>query len=129
MIVLDSSVALEILLNTPLGMRCAGRVFGQTRHAPHLIDLEILNALCRFTRLGRIEDAEAAIMLDTFRKLAIERHAHADLAERIWELRDSMSAHDGAFVALAEILDAPLLTCDARLSRSHGHRARIALMS
>lgn len=129
MIVLDSSIALEIVLNTPLGTHCAGRVFGQLRHAPHLIDLEILNALRRFVRLGRIDEAEAGMALDAFTDIPIERHAHVDSASRIWELRNSVSPYDCAYIALAEVLDATLLTCDGKLSRSHGHNARIELLS
>jgi predicted nucleic acid-binding protein len=50
------------------------------------------------------------------------------LLPRIWQLRDSVTAHDGAYVALAEALDAPLVTCDARLGRAHGHRATLEVI-
>ncbi len=61
-------------------------------------------------------------------QIFIERHAHQPLQKRIWQLRDSLSGYDGAYVALAEALDAPLLTCDARLARAHGHDAVIELI-
>ena len=60
--------------------------------------------------------------------LNIKRAEHKDLLERVWTLRDSITAYDAAYVVLAEILDAPLITCDARLARSHGHKARIEVI-
>ena len=59
---------------------------------------------------------------------SVARIEHKDMLERIWSLRDSVTAYDAAYVALAEILDCPLITCDARLARSHGHKARIELI-
>jgi predicted nucleic acid-binding protein len=58
----------------------------------------------------------------------VERTAYQVLLDRIWQLRDSMTAYDAAYVAFAEVLNAPLLTCDEKLARSHGHRARIELL-
>jgi predicted nucleic acid-binding protein len=59
--------------------------------------------------------------------LVIERHEHQSLVSRVWQLRDSISAYDGVYVALAEALNAPLLTCDAKLAGTRGHRAAIEL--
>ena len=58
----------------------------------------------------------------------IQRHSHLSLIERIWALRNSVSTYDAAYVALAETLGVPLYTCDGKLSRSHGHRAKIVLL-
>jgi predicted nucleic acid-binding protein len=58
----------------------------------------------------------------------VVRYPHQDLLQRIWELRASLTAYDGAYVALAEALDAPFLTCDSKLARSHGHRAEIEVL-
>ena len=60
-----------------------------------------------------------------FLELRIERHPHGVLAARAWELRDAFSAYDAMYVALAELLEAPLVTADAKLQRGHGHRARV----
>jgi predicted nucleic acid-binding protein len=127
-IVLDASVALEVLLETPLGRRHAGSVFDQERHAPPLLDLEIAQALRRLTLSGEIAQGRGRSVLEIFSDWSLIRHAHTPLLGRIWELRSSVSAYDAAYVALAEALDAPLLTCDAKLSRSHGHRAKIELL-
>lgn len=129
MIVVDTSVLLEVLLRTPLGERHADRILGDERHAPHLLDVEFASALRRSARTGAITPAEAEDTLDIFLKLAVERHAHTALLPRVWSLRDCVSAYDASYVALAEMLDLPLLTCDAKLARSHGHHARIELLS
>jgi predicted nucleic acid-binding protein len=113
LIVLDASALLELLLGTARAAAIGARALssGEDMHAPHLLDVEIVQALRRLVRLEQIT--------------VIERHPHRDLLPRIWQLRESMTAYDGAYIALAEALDAPLLTCDARLGRSHGHGARI----
>jgi predicted nucleic acid-binding protein len=60
-----------------------------------------------------------------FAELAITRYGHEPLADRIWALRETLSAYDAAFLALAEALEAPLITCDARLSRAPGVTAEL----
>lgn len=96
-------------------------------HAPHLIDVEILHALRRMTRRGEITEARAADARTDFADAALVRYPHEPLSDRIWELRGNMSAYDAAFVALAEALDVPLVTCDGRLASSAGHGADIDL--
>ena len=129
MIVLDASAALEILLETPLGLRHASKVFGQVRHAPHLIDIEFTQALRRLVLVGELSSERAHQTLGIFDDIALVRHAHAPLLPRIWELRSSHSAYDATYVALAESLGMPLITCDSRLSRSYGHHAKILLLA
>jgi predicted nucleic acid-binding protein len=127
MIVVDASVAIEVLLQTPIGVQAAPHFFHQSRHAPHLIDVEFANALRRLVRAGLSLDISRSALLN-IQTLDIERHAHLPLLPRIWELRDSISAYDASYIALAEILDAPLITCDGKLSRAQGHRAQIVLL-
>ena len=128
MIVVDSSLAIELFLPMPLGERIADRVFDEERHAPHLIDVEFVSALRRLTRFGGLNAGAAQRALDNFGDWRLVRHEHGNLRPRIWQLRDSVSAYDAAYISLAEILEAPLLTCDGKLSRSHGHKARIVLL-
>ena len=130
MIVLDASVALELILTTPAGARAAARLreLDEPLQAPHLIDIEVLHVLRRIEGAGGITSARARTALGDFANLAIRRHEHAILTDRIWKLRANLTAYDAAYVALAEALDAPLLTLDARLARSKGHRARIELV-
>lgn len=96
-------------------------------HAPHLIDVEILHALRGMVMRNEITSDRAADARTDFADAALLRYPHEPLSDRIWALRHDLSAHDAAFVALAETLGAPLLTTDARLAGSSGHHAEIEL--
>ena len=130
MLVLDASVLLEVLLSTALGKRSAERLLqgNEEFHAPHLLDVEFVQVLRKLALKKSISVADARRILQEFQSLPITRHSHLEYQARIWEMRESVSAYDGAYVALAEGLDAPLMTCDAKLSRSHGHRANVVLL-
>lgn len=97
-------------------------------HAPHLLDIEVANALRRLVHRKEIAAVRAAQVFEDFAQLLIQRHVHEPLLPRIWQLRDALTPYDAAYVALAEALDAPLLTCDGKLARAHGHRAAIELV-
>jgi predicted nucleic acid-binding protein len=97
-------------------------------HAPHLLDIEITQALRRLVLRQDIEPERAEQALNDLDQVLIERHVHQPLLQRIWELRDAMTAYDGTYIALAEALAAPLLTCDAKLARAHGHGATVELI-
>jgi predicted nucleic acid-binding protein len=130
MIVLDASAAVELLLGTRSGGRVAARIAdpGCALYAPHLIDLEVAHAARGLVRGGLLTRGRGAALLADLRALDIERCAHDILLGRIWALAGHLTAYDAAYVALAEALEAPLLTADARLSRAEGHRARIELV-
>jgi len=131
LIVVDASAILELLLATDRAESVALRALspGERLQAPHLLDIEVAQALRRLVQFKGITAARAKQALDDFAAFVIERHAHRDLLPRIWQLRSSLTAYDAAYVALAEALDAPVLTCDAKLARSHGHRARIEIVA
>jgi predicted nucleic acid-binding protein len=130
MIVTDASVVVELLLGTEGASRIADRLLDpeETLHAPHLLDVEVAQALRRYALAGDVTPRMGELGLSDLLDLPIVRHPHTLLLPRIWELRRSISAYDAAYVALAESLGAPLLTRDARLARSHGHRAKIELV-
>ena len=130
MIVVDASAILEILLNTPTGSNVAARLSAprETLHAPHLLDVEVTQVLRRYALAGNLDESRGDQALVDLGSLPIERYPHGELLERIWQLRDSLTAYDAAYVVLAEALEAPVVTCDARLSRAHGHEARIELI-
>jgi predicted nucleic acid-binding protein len=96
-------------------------------HAPHLIDTEVLHALRRMCRDGAIGDERAADTRRDFADLAIVRYPHEALSDRVWELRHNLTAYDATYVALAEALEVPLVTCDRRLANAPGHRAQVDL--
>lgn len=130
MIVVDASAVLELLVQSERAEAIAAAVFapGQQMHAPYLLDIEVLQVLRRLIQRKEMVPARASAALGDYAGMTMERHAHTPLLLRVFELRDSMTAYDGAYVALAEALDAPLVTCDSRLARSHGHRAKITLI-
>jgi predicted nucleic acid-binding protein len=131
LIVIDASALLEMLLRTVRAERLMERALeaSERLHAPHLIDIEVTQALRRLVQREEVTSMRAEQALDDFGRLVIERHAHQSLTLRIWQLRESLTAYDGAYVALAEALRAPLLTCDAKLARAHGQRATIELIA
>lgn len=130
MIVIDASALLELLLRTDRAEAVEARALApdERLYAPHLLDVEIAQALRRLVQLKEITSGRAQDALEDHKGLVIERSAHELLLPRIWQLRNSVTAYDGAYVALAEALNAPLLTCDTRLGRSHGHRAKIEVI-
>jgi len=127
LIVIDASAVLELVLQTPKGIAVSERVLSpqERLHVPHLIDIEVTQTLRRLTLAKALTARRAEEALTDFSQLTLERHDQRDLIRRVWQLREGLSAYEGVYVALAEALDAPLLTCDAWLSRTHGHRARI----
>lgn len=130
MIVVDASAVIEVLLNTPAGVRVADRLFadGETLHAPHLLDLEVAQVLRRYALSAELDAARGAQALEDLAALPLSRYPHDVLLPRIWELRHNVTAYDAAYVALAEGLAAPLVTRDAALAASRGHAARIELL-
>jgi len=125
LVVVDTSAIVTLLLEEPPVPALATRLSGVRLHAPHLIDVEFLHALRRLVATSRIPDARAAVISADFAQLAIVRYPHGLLLDRMWELRDNLTAYDAAFVALAEAIDAPLVTTDAKLAAAPGHRATI----
>ncbi len=127
MIVLDASAAIEFLLNTPLGERVGDRLdnAGDTLHAPHLIDVEVLHVVRRLSAVGGLPERRARQVLGDLADLPVVRYSHEDLLGRAWAMRATISACDAMYVALAEALDATVVTCDGRLARAHGHEVEI----
>jgi len=126
-IVLDASALLEFLLQTPLGTRVEARLFRDEDefHSPHLVDVEVAQGLRRLVRAGEVAADRAAEAIADLADLDLHRHPHLDLLTRAWKLRENVTAYDAMYVALAEALDAPIVTCDTPLAKAPGHRARI----
>lgn len=126
MIVADASALVAAL--TTSGPGAAGlrrRLRAEVVNAPHLIDVEAASAVRRLIAAGEIDSTQGATAVDRLRTWPLRRHGHVSLLPRIHALRDSVTSYDAAYVALAEALRVPLITCDGRLSRSNGHRAAI----
>ncbi|MEO5822633.1 MAG: type II toxin-antitoxin system VapC family toxin [Vicinamibacteraceae bacterium] len=130
MIVLDASAVLELLLGTPAGVEVGAHLVDSSvaLHVPHLIDIEVAQVLRRYVREAQLSAADAADAIGDLRDLNLTRHAHEPLLDRIWDLRDNFSAYDAVYVALAEVLDASLVTCDRRLAHAPGMKKRAILI-
>lgn len=119
MIVVDASVAVEVVLQTELGQRITTPLLEDSNPScPHLIDVEVTQALRRMVLSGELEEARAQRALTDFTDLRLERYSHELLLSEVWELRHNVTAYDAVYVALADGLAAPLWTCDLRLARA-----------
>ena len=130
MIVIDASAVLEVFFRTEAGLWIENRIFSpeETLHAPHLIDLEVAQVVRCYCASGEMDTQRGREVLDDLTDLPIMRYPHNIFLSRIWDLRHNMTAYDAVYVALAEILAAPLITRDSRLSSASGHSAVIELI-
>jgi predicted nucleic acid-binding protein len=125
-IVLDSSAAVEYLVGSNLGAWVEQRLLADPElHAPHLLDVEVAAALRRQIQLGGVALPLAEQALADLADLHMTRYPHLPFLARAWQLRANVTVADGVFVALAEALDATLVTTDSGLAGAPGVFARI----
>lgn len=125
MIVLDAGALAEFLLERGLRAEWVAARMEDESHAPHLIDFEVTSVVRRRTLRREISHERGATALADLQLVSLTRYPAGALLPRIWELRNNLSAYDAAYIALAEALDAPFVTTDARLARARGHRALV----
>ena len=117
MIVLDSSAVVEWLLGLPRADAVGARILAaDSLHAPALMDIEVAQVMRRYTAAGEIAADTGERALNVLRDLDVNRYTHESLLTTIWKLRHNLTAYDAAFVALAGVLDAPLITLDRRIA-------------
>ena len=129
MIVLDASAAVAVLLNVGPEARLIRERISQpdeTLHVPHLFEVEVLHAVRRHNLGGALPAERMRLALNRLRQTA-HPLPHTSFLDRIWELRENLTAYDAAYVALAEALKASLVTTDARLAQAPGNRATVEL--
>jgi predicted nucleic acid-binding protein len=129
-IVADASAVLELLLNTIKAPDVQRHLLApnQEIHVPHLLDVEVMSVLRRYSRTASVPADRALSALHDYMDLPLTRYPHDILLPRIWELRHNLSAYDATYVALAELLQAPLVSCDRVFASASGHRARILVV-
>jgi len=129
-IVVDASALLETLLRTPSAAAIERRLLHprETLHAPHLLDVEVAQVIRRYAASGEITAVRGRTALADLNDFPLRRYPHDFLLSRVWELRNNLTAYDAVYVALAEALDAPLITRDRRLAGATGHYARIEVV-
>jgi predicted nucleic acid-binding protein len=128
-LVVDASVIATALADdADDGDRARARIRGEGLAAPELMDLEVASVLRRQLRAGAIDLRRAEFALNDLAELPVRRVSHEPLLLRCWQLRDNLTVYDAAYVALAEALDADLLTGDRRLASATGPRCRIEVL-
>ncbi len=125
MIVVDASAIVSAITDRSVPSLVRRLETERYLHAPYLIDVEVTQTLRGLARSGQLAVDRASDARVDYVNLRIRRYRHVPLLGRVWELRDALTAYDAAYVALAEILGAPLVTCDARLARAPGHDADV----
>lgn len=130
MLVVDASCLYEVVADGVLAEGVRRRLAADPDHAaPHVVDIEVVSVIRRDHRLGRLDDTAALQAVEDLRDWPGERFGHQGLLDRLWELRATIRGWDAAYVALAEALDAPLLTLDGRLAAAPGPRCRIDVVT
>ena len=125
MIVIDASAIIQVLVGRDPGPALRDAVAGDLA-APHILDVEVLSAL-RGMVLGGVlllEAAESARR--SYADLVITRYEAVLLADRVWALRTQYTSYDAMYLALAEGLGAPLVTCDRKLDAG-GHHVEVVV--
>ncbi len=125
MIVVDASAAVLGLLNDG---EARAKLSSEAIAAPYLADSEVLHALRSRVLRGEIEEAAARRAIDVWGRLGLQRVGASGLLERIWELRNNLSAYDATYVAVAEALGVELVTADSRLAQAPGPRCTVVVV-
>lgn len=129
MIVLDASVVVLALADDgPAGDAARVRLAGERLVAPELLDVEVVAAWRRHAAADLLDKRRADMARTDLRQLPVERVPHRHLMERCWELRANVTTYDAVYVALAELLDAPLVTADRKLANAAGVRCDVEVL-
>jgi len=129
MLIVDASCLYEVVADTVQAEQVRWRLASDPDHAaPHVIDAEVLGIIRRDHMLGRLDGTAARQAVEDLREWPGERFGHRALLERAWELRQTVRTWDAFYVALAEALDATLLTLDARLGRVKGLSCEVEVL-
>jgi predicted nucleic acid-binding protein len=125
----DASVLVEFLAGGE-HREAAEEAIGRERWvwAPALVDAEVGSALRRQVRAKELAPRKAEEALDDLLEMRLQRIPHRHLVDRAWELRDNVSFYDALYVAVAEVLETPLLTLDRKLARAPGLRVEVELV-
>jgi predicted nucleic acid-binding protein len=129
LIVVDAAALVDALTLAPGTDGLRARLDGEDLNAPFLLDHEVVSALRGLTLGGHLSAERALDALSDFEDLQLTRWECTDaLRRRMFALRANLSAYDAAYVALAEVLDCPLVTRDARIERADGHQAAVEVL-
>ena len=127
MIVIDASAVVEICLGSAIGKTLAREILRVDKElvAPELLPLEVIHALRKQLNLKLVTEAKATEGFRVSCLMPIQLLSHAELVQRIWQLKTNMTAYDASYVALAEKLDAPIWACDRKYEKTPLHKAKL----
>jgi predicted nucleic acid-binding protein len=129
LIIVDASVIATALADDNSdGDRVRSRLYNEHLTAPEIIDIEVISVIRKALRSGSLDQRRADFALSDLADLELDRISHRPLLSRIWELRDNVTPYDAAYVALAEMIGATLVTADGRLANSTGPRCEIEFL-
>ena len=129
MLIVDASCLYEVVADTRRADDVRAHLVADPDHAaPSVIDAEVVSVIRRDHILGRLDATAAAQAVEDLRDWPGERFAHRPLLDRVWELRHSVRSWDAFYVALAEVMQATLLTSDSRLASAPGPRCAIEVV-
>ncbi len=129
MLVVDASCLCEVLIGAPTADPVRDRLAMDVEQAaPHIVDVEVFGVIRREHLLGRLDRTEATQAIDDLAAWPGERFGHRPLLARAWELRATVRGWDAMYVALAEALDATLLTTDRQLASAAGPTCSIEVV-
>ena len=130
MTVVDASTVVAALVDSGTEGKWAEEILAGGRlFAPHLMPVEVANILRRAQQAGQISADVASLAHADLQELRVDLFAYEPFAHRVWELRANVTAYDAWYVALAEELDVPLATLDARLANATGPRCAFAQLT
>ena len=118
MIVVDSSAMVDALVDEPVNPQLLALLADEELHAPALLDFEVASALRGHALGGKLEQLRLDEAIEDFSALRIERHQVTSLLGHILDLRDNFTVHDATYVVLAQLLEAPLVTADVKLTEA-----------
>ena len=125
---MDASIVIDLLARfRPQPIEDLLWAPGTVMAAPELIDIEVLNALRKLDQVGAIPAGRSAELPTLMRGLRIRIYRHTSLIDGIWALRDNVTAYDAAYVTLAQLLKATLVTRDTRLARAPGLDVKVTV--
>ncbi|HZV52082.1 MAG TPA: type II toxin-antitoxin system VapC family toxin [Candidatus Dormibacteraeota bacterium] len=125
-LVIDASAVVALLADDgPAGRWVTASVAGADLAAPELMPYEAANILRRQELAGVLDPTAASLAHRDLTALPLQLCPYAPLAARAWELRRALTTYEASYVALAELLGAPLVTLDARLGRALGPRCSV----
>ncbi|MGH3681895.1 MAG: type II toxin-antitoxin system VapC family toxin [Natronosporangium sp.] len=129
-LVVDAGVlAVALVDDASVGRRVRDRLLGHSLYAPETIDLEVASVIRKHVLPENLSPDRAAQAIQDLAAVPLVRVSHRPLLDRIWQLHPNVTPYDAAYIAVAELLDAPLITADVRLSRAPGTRCEFDVLA